>query len=203
MRIINTAELPRSPWKNGGGETIEIAVHPAGAGLDNFAWRLSMATVAADGPFSIFPGIDRTLAILDGDGMRLVIADRPAITLDTNSPPLAFAADQPATATLIGGAVTDLNVMSRRDRVAHTVERLPLDGSTSVHAAGSVTAIFCQTGGIIIALSGTTAALRPKVCALFTPSDGPCVLSCHAPASAVVIRISALPPAALLRESPR
>ncbi|MBM7325185.1 HutD family protein, partial [Agrobacterium sp. S2] len=48
------------PWKNGGGVTTEIIVHPAKASMADFDWRISMANVAQDGPFSIFPGVDRT-----------------------------------------------------------------------------------------------------------------------------------------------
>ncbi len=69
MRILRAADHKRMPWKNGGGETVEIAVAPQDAALGDFDWRISMATVAADGPFSIFPGIDRTLSILSGSGM--------------------------------------------------------------------------------------------------------------------------------------
>jgi len=61
MKILRSADHKRMPWKNGGGETVEIAISPQGAGLADFDWRVSMATVASDGPFSVFPGIDRTL----------------------------------------------------------------------------------------------------------------------------------------------
>ena len=66
-------------WKNGGGETAEIAVSPPGAALDAFDWRLSMAKVETDGPFSAFPGIDRTLAILEGEGIRLSVGGEPPL----------------------------------------------------------------------------------------------------------------------------
>ncbi len=71
MKLYRAHDHKRMPWKNGGGETVEIAVFPPGAGVDDFDWRISMATVASDGPFSIFPGIDRTLSILDGAGLSL------------------------------------------------------------------------------------------------------------------------------------
>ena len=57
--------------------TTEIAVFPADAGLEDFAWRLSMATVASDGPFSSFAGVDRTLAVLEGEGIVLSVEGRP------------------------------------------------------------------------------------------------------------------------------
>ena len=51
---------------------------PEGASLDTFDWRISMARVASDGPFSEFPGIDRTLAVVEGSGMVLTIGDQRA-----------------------------------------------------------------------------------------------------------------------------
>ena len=68
MRLIGPADYRHMPWKNGGGVTIEIAVSPSGSSLDTFDWRVSMATVIEPGPFSSFPGIDRTLCVLTGNG---------------------------------------------------------------------------------------------------------------------------------------
>ncbi len=69
--VLSPADYRRMPWKNGGGHTTEIAAFPAGAGLASFVWRVSIADVLQDGPFSPFPGIDRTLVLLEGEGMRL------------------------------------------------------------------------------------------------------------------------------------
>src|SRR3546814_10305481 len=63
MQVLRAAAHRVMPWKNGGGSTTEVAVAPDGAGLDEFDWRISMAVVGADGPFSGFPGVDRTLAV--------------------------------------------------------------------------------------------------------------------------------------------
>ena len=124
MRLLKAESHRRMPWKNGGGETIEIAVHPPGAGLSDFDWRISMAKVASDGPFSVFPGVDRTLCVLDGDGFDLDVAGGGRRRLTVASEPLLFPADAPTTAQLLGGPVTDLNVMTRRDGFTHAVRRL-------------------------------------------------------------------------------
>ena len=71
MRIVRRAELTGQPWRNGGGVTWQIAAGPDGADVARFDWRLSMAEVAADGPFSAFAGIDRTLTLLQGAGLEL------------------------------------------------------------------------------------------------------------------------------------
>ncbi len=88
--VLKGSTYRRMPWKNGAGETVEIAVSPEGAALFDFDWRISMATVATDGPFSIFPGIDRTLSILEGNGMSLSIDGGAPVLLTQDSDPLAF-----------------------------------------------------------------------------------------------------------------
>jgi environmental stress-induced protein Ves len=124
MRIIHAGDCKTTPWKNGGGSTTEIAVGPAGASLDNFDWRISMARVASDGPFSDFPGIDRTLAVIKGSGMILTIGAGAPATLSSGANPVSFAGDTPTSARLTAGEITDLNVMTRRGRFSHRVERV-------------------------------------------------------------------------------
>src|SRR5437879_4093597 len=107
MELLRAADRTRSPWKNGGGVTSEIAVHPPGAGLDDFGWRISAAVVAAGGPFSRFEGIDRALLVIGGRGLKLQIAERPPATLTRKSPPLTFPGDIAVQADLVRGPVSD------------------------------------------------------------------------------------------------
>ena len=93
LKILTPDDYRRMPWKNGGGETIEIAVEPEDAGLDDFAWRLSMAKVERDGPFSRFPGVDRTLCVLEGEGIRLAVDGRAPVELTRGSAPYSFPGD--------------------------------------------------------------------------------------------------------------
>ena len=120
-RLYRNSDHRRMPWKNGGGETVEVVVFPEGASLSDFGWRVSMASVASDGPFSVFPGIDRTLAVLTGDGMVLSIEGLGEKLLTPASAPLPFPADAPTTARLTGGPITDLNVMTRRGVFGHAL----------------------------------------------------------------------------------
>lgn len=149
MKIFRAVEYKRMPWKNGGGETAEIAVFPHGAGLADFDWRISMATVASDGPFSAFPGVERTLTILSGDGMELDIAGK-RLTLTPQSAPHAFAADVETSAKLVGETVIDLNVMTRREQCTHQVERLKLPYLGRRNEATEF--IFCTSGAIVLEL---------------------------------------------------
>jgi environmental stress-induced protein Ves len=104
-----------TPWKNGGGSTREIAVWPQGAGMDTFDWRISVADIAADGPFSAFPGIDRQIVLIDGAGVHLQAHDDSFChKLKHVGEPFAFPGDTPVHATLVDGPTRDFNVMTRR-----------------------------------------------------------------------------------------
>ncbi|PWJ86097.1 hypothetical protein C8D77_12435 [Mesorhizobium loti] len=150
MRILRAAEYRSMPWKNGGGVTTEIAVSPTGAGLDDFGWRVSMARVELSGPFSQFAGIDRTLAVLEGDGIVLEIAGYPPTSINRVTDPFSFPADVQTSAALIGGPITDLNVMTRRSRMMHSVERLVISAPVEIRTEADTTLILCLNGEVIV-----------------------------------------------------
>ncbi|MEO8675401.1 MAG: HutD family protein [Casimicrobiaceae bacterium] len=114
-RLLKPADYVRMPWKDGGGHTTEIAAHPADATLASFDWRVSIADVAADGPFSRFPGVDRVIVLLSGAGMRLA-GDAHAADLRAPFEPYAFSGDDALSCSLVEGPVRDFNLMLRRGR---------------------------------------------------------------------------------------
>ena len=134
-----------TPWKNGGGQTIEIAIAPAGATLDNFCWRVSLATIAQSGAFSTFPGIDRTLTLVEGAGVTLLIDGQP-VDLSAEHPTVLFAGEAAVQATVAGGATTDFNVMSRRSRYRHRFERLSFSGTQTVARQSGALLLFLAAG---------------------------------------------------------
>lgn len=169
LQVLRSADYRRMPWKNGGGVTAEIAVVPTGAGLDDFRWRVSMAHIAQSGPFSSFPGIDRTLTVLDGEGVELEVPDidrRRREVLTPRSAPFSFRADEPAHARLLTGGVTDLNVMTRRSECHHCVRPLHVQTSlvTPTHADQLV--LFCCEGNLDCELCSHHIALGPRDCVI-------------------------------------
>jgi environmental stress-induced protein Ves len=153
MRIVRAADYRRMPWKNGGGSTIEVAIAPADATLDNFDWRISMAHVATPGPFSRFPGIDRTLAVIEGQGIVLTIAGAP-VTLDRGAPPLFFPGDIKTSATLIEGPIDDLNVMSNRARYRHRMTRHAAQEAIRVPADAEHVVVMPRDGNAELNMDG-------------------------------------------------
>ncbi|MFO1306749.1 MAG: HutD family protein [Burkholderiales bacterium] len=113
MRLVAPSDTRAMPWKSGGGTTWEVAIHPPGADWSSFGWRVSIAEVASDGPFSTFSGIDRTLVVLAGRGMRLTGAGDAPVDLAPYDA-IAFAGEAHVEGTLLDGPTRDLNVMVRR-----------------------------------------------------------------------------------------
>ncbi|HEY8026928.1 MAG TPA: HutD family protein [Burkholderiaceae bacterium] len=121
-------DLHAVPWKNGGGVTRELACFPPGAGFDDFTWRISIADVNATGPFSSFPGIDRIITLLDGDGMRLEFSDCKLHGLTEKLLPFSFPGEAQVHAELVGAPSRDFNLMLRRGRATGRVDVLRASG---------------------------------------------------------------------------
>lgn len=107
---VHADTVPPVPWKNGGGTTRELLAGPAGA--PDWRWRLSLAEVAADGPFSAYPGVERWFAVVDGDGVELLLDGAPMV-LRPHDPPLVFDGAAAPACRLLAGPTRDLNLMLR------------------------------------------------------------------------------------------
>lgn len=113
VRVLRFADYPVVPWRNGRGITREIAasaVPVARAGADGAdlalpaagpSWRISMATVDGEAPFSSFPGLRRMLGVVDGRGIELTVDGRMRELRrgETFGP---FAGEAPASARPLG-----------------------------------------------------------------------------------------------------
>ncbi|HEX2531787.1 MAG TPA: HutD family protein [Burkholderiaceae bacterium] len=144
MKLLRFDELPATPWRNGTGVTRELACAPRGAGLDDFVWRASIADVTASGPFSVFPGVDRLIVLLDGDGMRLEFADGRMHDLTQALVPYRFRGEDRVHARLAGSPSRDLNLMLRREVVSGDL-RIWRDDA-EIACADSSVLLFCARG---------------------------------------------------------
>lgn len=172
-RIVRWGEARAMPWKNGGGVTHEIAVSPPDASLEDFVWRLSMAEVAADGPFSSFAGIDRTLALMSGAGIELEFADGHTARVDPLQAPCSFDGGAGCFGRLIDGPILDLNIMTRRDRMTHRLTVLELaPGQETLLSAPA--AIIGHTGHVhVTAAAGSFVLGARDVLLDDTSASGP------------------------------
>jgi uncharacterized protein len=120
-RIVLPEAFQAMPWRNGGGTTWEIArgcLDTEGSAESEWDWRLSLAEIAVDGPFSAFPNIDRLLTVLTGEGLALSLGAAPARILRPLDA-IAFPGEVNASCRLLAGPTRDLNLMVDRRRARY------------------------------------------------------------------------------------
>ncbi|MFK0262414.1 HutD family protein [Streptomyces angustmyceticus] len=161
MRILRAQGRRAAPWSNGGGVTREVAVEPPGAGWETFAWRVSLADVTRDGPYSPLPGVRRILTVVEGAGLELTVDGVPRL-LPGRHRPFAFPGGAATGSRLLDGPVVNLNVMLREGRAAATVE--VARGSRVVWPAGGGAGDGGTDGPdevLVVAVEGPTLITAP------------------------------------------
>ena len=165
IRRVRPSEFKAMPWKNGRGETREIAIFPEQASLEDFDWRVSTAKLEGYSVFSSFPGVDRSVGVLDGGPL---VISRPGSDATRNGRsviPVMGCTSFPGEASIIAhlpaGAdqVTDFNVMTRRRKYRHVLDSCALHGDVTVRGCHVV--LQCVRGGLEVqsAASGDSTTL--------------------------------------------
>jgi environmental stress-induced protein Ves len=208
MKLITYDELTATPWKNGGGVTRELACWPASASLNDFVWRVSIADVSQSGPFSIFPGIDRVITLLQGDGMDLQFPQGSAHALTTTLEPYRFRGEAHVDAHLIGSPSRDFNVMLRRGAAHGDIdvkrEHSTIPGNIAGNIAGTTAStldgvgttllLFCAAGSWHAAgADGAEQTLKPGDSLLIeNPTGETAIAPLHADSALLCVRITLL-----------
>lgn len=132
-------------WRNGGGDTRDVVVYPSGSSDDDFMWRASIATITDAGPFSAWPGVDRTLLVLRGR-LGLALGWQGEIQLDENASALEFAGEDAVVVSSLSAPCQVLNFMSRRGRARIRLMR-------------GITTITIEAGQVLL-LAGRPTAIK-------------------------------------------
>lgn len=141
MEYFDMRKMSVNLWRNAAGETREICTFPPAK--RDFYWRASIASIAANGEFSLFPGMERIVTLLEGGEMFLESADRFNHTLKPLQP-FAFAADQVVKAKLTAGQMSmDFNIMTRLDVC-----------KAKVRIAERTFTTFGSRGGVVFVING-------------------------------------------------
>ena len=145
--VLDPAGYRRTPWKNGGGVTIDIAdawrEGVAPGAWDGMVWRFGRTAITAPGPFSDLSGFDRVLTVVVGSGLILAAPDRE---IDVRQPfvPVRFAGETRIESRLEAGPVEVVNLIGDRSAVGIDVRILEA-GQTLDLAAGTHIA-YCPVG---------------------------------------------------------
>jgi len=166
MIHLTPADYKTMPWSNGKGVTVEMLRVDGEAGLK---WRLSRASVVENGPFSIFPGIERNLTVITGPGFDLVgdqrLQARPLV-------PVAFAGDVAIAAEGVAAPSDDFNVMTARGlplpevSVLDDAAQLGAGGTLAIFALAAATVNGQALGRYDLVLTETAAQINGAVIAV-------------------------------------
>ena len=113
FKIYSPQSFQTLPWRNGLGSTVELLAETPNKN-EAFSWRLSIASVANDGPFSDFSGYDRTLLLLEGSGITLNKPNGIFKVLNSSLDYANFKGEDLIDATLHDGPIKDFNIMTLR-----------------------------------------------------------------------------------------
>lgn len=186
VNIIPPQQWQTQRWQNGGGVTHQLCRHDDEHGM---LWRVSVAEVASDGPFSRFENINRVIMLLGGAGFSLHGVGAKPQVLDKPLEPFAFAGETPIHCSLINGAVRDFNLMTRRDVLSAVLEVLTLNSDAHELTAGGQTIVFVASGQLDVAFNGQRYVLDTEHSLLLSNEKGTLLLSTSNGAKVVFIRL--------------
>lgn len=116
IEILKPTQFKTIPWKNGQGETTELAINEGGS-LDDFDWRLSIASVCNDGLFSNFSGYQRNLVLIDGQGLSLQHDEKNTDILENLLDIASFDGACQTYGKLTLGAIKDFNIITKTTKI--------------------------------------------------------------------------------------
>lgn len=143
--LLRKADQPSMAWKNGGGQTRQLLCWPLQAAASDYCWRLSVARIDRDGPFSAFPGYQRCLILLDGAGLQLSFASGD-VRVDAIHPRIDFAGELAPGCRLLDGPTSDFNLIIRTGEQC-SVDAIELHGDWSASVeSGQLLALYLCSG---------------------------------------------------------
>ena len=142
--VIPKTQFKTIPWKNGKGNTIELAINDGG-NLESFEWRLSMASVVEDGVFSDFSGYLRNLILIKGDGIELIHDDKISDKLTTLLSMATFDGSSETVGKLTHHAITDFNIITNQKSYDVEVNTYLLSNKISL-PNHTLSFIYCLEG---------------------------------------------------------
>jgi len=177
MRVQRFSEHRAMPWANGLGTSYEVASDRNAVG--EWTWRIAIAPVVEDGPFSVMPGVDRELVVIEDNGMVLEVDGVSVECLPGQV--IRFSGDSVTIARLVNGPAVDLGLMTVRGSVTGSMvvvvdgcdvtdsnvlvaigDAVVEDEHGRQYRLGNKDALIEGRGHQLVLLSGTAIALQVK-----------------------------------------
>jgi uncharacterized protein len=192
--VLRHASYRTMPWRNGAGTTLEIARRPS-SGVE-FIWRLSLASISRSGPFSAYPGYQRVVTLVEGEGFTLAGSGIREHTLQQVGASAHFPGAAETHCTLLAGPCTDLSLMVREPGAIGAVSRVGLHERSDLEPEpDALRAVYCLAGDVEFWLpGGEGGALERRDTLLYREVSGPVSLRATSGASASVLAFAWRPP---------
>lgn len=146
IQRLRASDYPRMPWKNGAGTTLEIQ-RDAGADLEGFGWRLSIADIGEAGAFSSFTGYQRIISVLEGQGMCLNVDGVDSRALRAFDP-YAFGGDSRVDCRLLDGAIRDFNLIYAPQRYRARLQWLRIEQAQRLFSSAATVLLLSAGEGL-------------------------------------------------------
>ena len=147
---LDPGQYERTPWKNGGGVTVDIA-------HDGDVWRFSRTPITVSGAFSDYTGFDRMQVLISGRGLVL---QTPSGEIDVRRPfqPVRFDGETPIVSRLEAGPVEVVNLMGERSRVG--IDLVVLEPGRTRRLGAGIHVAYCPGGRATLRLADDTHELE-------------------------------------------
>ena len=146
-------------------------------------WRISIADVTKDGPFSKFDGLERILTVIDGKGMILSMPDRDISATFSN--PVSFSGNAAVMGLLPHGPIQDFNLIYDAKAYAGAVQ-VAVPAEIGMPDKAVLAVYYCLSGNLDIGDLGLLEAHS----GVLNPGTAPCNASEH---PALVLAVSLTP----------
>lgn len=161
IQYLTFSDYRAMPWKNGQGTTFELA-RDAGENLQQFLWRVSMADVSQDGPFSFFPARQRMLSILDGEGVILHFPQTGAQQRLSKQSVYAFSGELEIQSELIAGPIRDFNLIYSAEHFHARMHKFSAtQHGVSFSSTANVILIYNHSAQVTVAIDQQDYPLQP------------------------------------------
>lgn len=155
IRVLNPDDYHLVAWKHRNGMSTELYIEPHDAYLGDFDWRIARATIDAQGKFSVFEGVDRSIAVISGK-LVLHLDSGDVVTMTKDTPPLGFKGESMNWNDMPTDELITFHAMSRRTKCTHILSsdrviagvdkmlRVKCDTIAIYHAGGLAMTIECD-----------------------------------------------------------
>lgn len=170
LEIIRKGEFTEGRWPNGAGISWDIASAPPDVAPSERDWRFATALIERDAPFSMLPGVDRIITLIDGAGFMLDVDGLDELSINRPFVPTPFPGDSPAACRVDDGASTVLNLLLARPRITADVSIRQEGAQVSASRGCEAVLLFALAGRALLTSDTLEAHMNPGDAAILRPN---------------------------------